>query len=150
MRLFAGELPAGELTEALTSPVVGPERLIVRVLRISRDLLRDGANLTVQRFVVIWIAQQRFDPVVVSILVRPLLVEQQLPEQKADADIREGAEREDAMPRTNELVDLGVFRLDLRNDVADRLVDQWKPDLLGARHSHRISEVSYRRARQAI
>src|SRR5437588_6303817 len=131
MPLLAGELPAGELTEALTSLVVGPERLVVRVLRIGRDLLRDGENLTVQRFVVLWVAQQRVDPVVVSILGRPLLVEQQLPEQKPDADVREGAKREDAMPRADELVDLGVFRLDLRNDVADGLVDERKPDLLG-------------------
>src|SRR5438045_3259234 len=122
MRLVAGELLASELTEAVTSVGVGPERFVVRVLRIGCDLLRHRTNLAVQRLVVLRVTQQRLDPVVVRILGRPLLLEQQFPEQEADADVRKRAEREDAMPRPDELVDLGVFGLDLRDDVADRLV----------------------------
>jgi hypothetical protein len=54
------------------------------------------------------------------------------------------------MRRADELLYLGVLGLDLRDDVADRLVDQRKPDLLGVRHEHRIGQRSALRARQAI
>ena len=44
------------------------------------------------------------------------------------------------MRRTDEPVDLGILGLEPRDDVADRLVDERKPDLLGARHPHRIGQ----------
>ena len=38
------------------------------------------------------------------------------------------------MRRTDEPLDLGILRLDLRDDVADRLVDEGKPDLFRLSH----------------
>ena len=111
--------------------LVGAERLVVRVLRIRRDLLRYGAYLTVKGLVVLGVAQQRLDPVLVRVVGRALLLEEQLAQQDPDADVRERAEREDAMRRADELVDLRVLGLELRDDVADRLVDERKPDFLG-------------------
>ena len=89
---------------------------------------------------VLRVVQQRLDPALVRVLGRPFLLEQQLAEQDADADVRERAEREDTVRRTHEPVDFRVLRLEPRDDVADRLVDERKPDLLGARHPHRIGQ----------
>src|SRR5262245_32468637 len=53
------------------------------------------------------------------------------------------------MRRAHQLLELGIFGLQLRDDVADRLVDQRQPDFLGT-HELRIGQRSERRARHAI
>src|SRR2546422_5689607 len=45
-------LPAGEVLEPLPRCVVGPERALVGVCRIGRDLLGDRPHLLHERFVV--------------------------------------------------------------------------------------------------
>jgi hypothetical protein len=87
-----------------------------------------------QRLVVPRIAQERLDPRLVGVVRRPVLLEQQLAEQDADADVGERPEGEDAVRRRHEPVDLGILGLYLRDDVADGLVDERQPDLLRARH----------------
>ena len=143
----AGELLPGELPEAVPGILVRAERFVVCVLGVGGDLLRDGPHLAVQRIVVLRVTQQRLHPGLVRIFGSELLLEEQLAEQDPDTDVREGAERKDPMRRTDETVDLRILGLEPRDDVADRLVDERKPDLLGARHSHRIGQDSERRAR---
>src|SRR5262249_62201841 len=115
--LLACKLLARELAEALSGSVVRAERLVVRVLRVGRDLFCDGAHFPMQRLVVPRIAEQRLDPRLVRVLRGALLLEEQLAEQDPDADIRKRLEREDPVRRADELLDLGVFGLDLRDDV---------------------------------
>src|SRR5436190_12814256 len=138
MALLACKLLARELPEALARSVVRTERLVGCVLRVGGDLLRDGAYLAVQRVVMLWIAEQGFDPRLVRVVGRALLFEEQLAEQEPDADVRERPERQDAVRRADELLDLGVLGLDLRDDVAARLADQGQPDFLSTRHTQRI------------
>src|SRR6185312_1312352 len=136
--LVACKLPAGELAEALARPLVRAKRLVVCVFRVGGYFLRNRTHLTVQRLVVLRVAQQRLDPRLVRVLRRAILFEQQLAEEDAYAYVSEGAECENAMGRSDELLDLGILGLDLRDDVADRLVDQWEPDLFRTRHPQRI------------
>jgi hypothetical protein len=88
--------------------------------------------------VVLRIAQQRLDPALVCLVRGEVLLEQQLTQENADADVRKRAERENPMRRADEAIDLGVLGLELRDDVADRFIDERKPDLFGTRHPHRI------------
>ena len=87
---------------------------------------------------VLRVTQENVDPRLGSVVRRHVVVEQQLAEQDADADIREGPKREESVRRVDEPVDLGVFRLDLSHERPDRLIDQRKPDLLEVGHRHRI------------
>src|SRR5256886_13998694 len=111
LRLVAGKPLAGKRAKPLAHVLVGPERLVVRVLGICGNLFGNRTDLAVQRFVVLRVAQQRFDPRLVRVLRRSLLLEQQLAEQDADANVRERAKGEDAVRRADELVDLRVFSL---------------------------------------
>src|SRR3954470_3242302 len=70
--LLACKLLASELLETLAGVLVRAERLIVRVLRIGRDLLGDGADLSLQRLVVLGSPKQRFDPGLVGAVGRAL------------------------------------------------------------------------------
>ena len=79
---------------------------------------------------VLRVSQQGLDPGVVGVLGAELLLEQELAQQDADADVGERPEGEDAVRRADEPVDLRVLRLDPRDDVADRLVDERQPDFL--------------------
>jgi hypothetical protein len=145
----AGELLPGELPEAVTGVFVRAERLVVCVLRVGRDLFGNGPHLAVEGGMVLRITEQRVHPVLVGVFGGELLFEEQLAEQDPDPDIGEGAKRENSMWRADKTLDLGILGLDPRDDVAHRLVDQGKPDLLGARHLHRIGQDSLRRARHA-
>ena len=91
---------------------------------------------------VLRVTQQRLDPGLVSVLGGELLLEQELAQQDPDADVGERPEGEDAVRRADEPVDLRVLGLDPRDDVADRLVDERQPDLLGSCHAHRIGQDS--------
>src|SRR5579884_3457307 len=139
---------AREGEEALAGGVVRPERLVVRVLRVVRDLLGDRPHLAGQRLVVGRVAEERLDPALRAVVVGEVVVEEQLPEQEAGADVRERAEREDPVRRVDELRDLRVLVLDLLDDRADRLVDERDPEVVEVGHPRDYGCL--RRERQAI
>ena len=58
------------------------------------------------------------------------MLDEQLAELHPDADVGERPEREQAPRRADEPVDLGSSAWTLRDDAADRLVDERKPDLV--------------------
>src|SRR6185312_2266955 len=108
-RSVAGELLAGKFPETVTRALVGAERPLVGVPGIGCDLLRDGLDLPAQGIVVLWVSQQGFDPGVVGGLGAELLLEEELPQQDADADVGERSKGEDAVRRADEAVDLRVL-----------------------------------------
>ncbi len=55
-----GELLARELSEAVPGMFVRTERLVVGVLRVGGDLLRDGPHFAVESVVVLRVTEQRF------------------------------------------------------------------------------------------
>src|SRR6266852_2519105 len=128
--------------------IVGTERPLVRVLRIGGDFLRDGPHLVRESLVMGRARQQRLDPAVGAVVVGHVVVEEQLPEQEAAADVGERAEGENAVRRLDESRDLGVLVDDLLDDRADRLVDQRDPELVV--FGHRANYGCFPRARQAI
>ena len=82
-----------------------------------------------------------------AVVGRDVVVDEQLAELHADADVRERPERENAARRPDETLDLGIGGLDLRDDAADRLVDERKPDLVVLAHgSGRIRAAPARHA----
>ena len=125
---------AGELAEAGAGVLVRPERLVVAVTRIGRDLLGDGPNLGGDDAPVGRVAEQQLDPRVGAVVGRHIVLDEQLPELHADADVGERPKREDPPRRADEALDLGVVRLDLRDDAADRLIDEREPDFLVLAH----------------
>ena len=129
-----GVEPAGELAEAVAGGLIRPELLVLAVARIGGDLLGDGANLPRDRLAVLRRPEQELHPAVGAVVGRHVVVDQQLAQLHADADVGERAERQDAARRADEALDLGVVGLDLRDDAADRLVDERKPDLLVLAH----------------
>src|SRR5581483_4898137 len=121
---------ARELPEPLARGVVRAERLLVGVLRVGRDLLRDGADLRSERLGMLRVAEKRLDPALRAVVRGHVVCEEELPEQDAAADVRERAEREDAPRRLDELLQLGIAVDDRLDDRADRLVDERNPQLL--------------------
>ena len=94
------------------------------------------------------ILQEQVDPAVRPVVGRQVVVEEQLAEHEADADVGERAEREHAVRRLDELPDLRVLALDLLDDAADRLVDEGDPDVV--RWCSWSKDGLSLRARQAI
>src|SRR5438132_896418 len=84
-----------ELAEAVARAFVRAERILVGVLRVGRDLLGDRTYLACQLVVVGRVAQELLDPRLRPVVRLQVGVEEQLAEQQADADVREGPERED-------------------------------------------------------
>src|SRR6185312_5392229 len=76
------------------------------------------------------VAQERLYPRLAAVVHRYVVLDEQTAEQDADANVRERAEREELSRRVDESADLLVLVLHLLDDRADRLVDEWKPDLL--------------------
>src|SRR4051812_527822 len=95
-----------ECAEALAGCVVWTERLFVPVLRVRRDLLRDGADLGSECVVMRRVAQQRLDPALRAVVGGDVVLEQELPEDETAADIGERAEGEDPVRRRDELSDV--------------------------------------------
>ena len=63
------------------------------------------------------------------------MLDEQAAEQDPDADIGEGAEGEQPARRGDQLADLRVLQLDLRDERADRLVvDERDPELFVLGH----------------
>src|SRR5918994_804384 len=139
---------AGELAEAVAGGVVRAELLVIAVARVARDLLGHRAHLARDCVAVLGRAEQEFDPVVGAVVGRDVVVDEELSELHTDADVGEGPEGEDAPRRADEAYDLGVVGLDLRDDAADRLVDERKPDLLVLAHGSEGYGAA-RRARHA-
>src|SRR5262245_40527091 len=129
---------ARELAKTRPRVVVGAEPLVGRVPRVGGDLLGHRVHLPRQRVVVRVVPEQRVDPGLGPVVGRHVVVEQELAEQDADADVGEGAEREHPVRRRDERVDLGVRVLDLGDDRADGLVDERNPDLFGSRHEPQV------------
>jgi trehalose 6-phosphate phosphatase len=121
---------ARELPEPLARLVVRAEPFLVRVLRIARDLVRDGPDLVRQPLAVRGVREQRVDPLARAVVLRQVVLEEELPQNDADADVRERAEREDTVRRRDLRVDVGVLTLDTRDDRADRLGDPRAVDAL--------------------
>src|SRR4051794_26468917 len=132
------ELLARELAEALTGELVRPERLVVGVARVGRDLLGHRPHLLTDARVVRRVAEQRLNPRLRPVVLREVVVDEQPPEQHADADVGERLEGEDAPRRRDKARDLGVLLLNAGDDRADRLVDQRDPDLFVVRHGRSI------------
>jgi hypothetical protein len=122
---------ARELAEAGARVVVRADRLAVRIARVGGDLLRHRPELRDDRCPVPLLAEERLDPGLRAVVGRHVGVDEQLAEEDADADLGEGPEREDPLRARDERVDLGVLALQLRDDRADRLVDQRDPDVFG-------------------
>ena len=95
------------------------------------------------------VPQQRLDPGLGAVVARHVLVDQQLAEQDPHPDVRERPEGQDPARPGHERVDVGVLRLQLLDDRADRLVDERDPDgfLVGTSEG---SVPDLRRVRQMI
>src|SRR5258707_1302035 len=128
------ELLARELAEALAGLVVWAHLPVVRIARIGGDFFCNGTKLVHDGLLVPWIAEQRLDPGLRPVVLRYVVVHEELPEQDPDPDVGERPKREDSVRRRDELVDLGVRRLQGADDRADRLVDQWDPELFLLTH----------------
>src|SRR4051812_47423733 len=96
-----------ECAEALACGVVRPERLFVRVLRIGCDLLRDGADLCGECVVMCRVPEEGLDPALRPVVRWDIVLEQELAEDEAAADVGERAEREYAVRRRDKLSDVG-------------------------------------------
>ena len=123
-----------EGAEAVARALVRRDRLVVGVLRVGGDLLRDRPYLALDRGAVRGVAEQSVDPALRAVPVGDVVVEQELAEQDAGADVGERLEREDPMRR----LDLGrkgrVVAQDAVDDPADRLVYEWDPELVEIGH----------------
>lgn len=142
------ELPAGEAAKTLPGIVVRPQPFFLDVLRIVCDLVGDGAHLGGETLAVSRVGEQRVDPRRGTVVRREVVLEQELAEHDADADVGEGAKREHAVGRRDEHVDVGLLALQAFDDRADRLVDERNPDLFEV--SHAREGYAYPRAVDAL
>jgi hypothetical protein len=118
-----------EGAEAVSRAVVRRNGLVVGVLPIGGDLLRDRPHLALDCVAMGGIAQQSVDPGLGAVPVGDVMVEEQLAEQKAGADIGERLEGEDPVRRLHASRQRRVVAQDAVDDAADRLVDQRDPEL---------------------
>ena len=125
---------ARERAEAVARALVRRERLVVGVLRVGGDLVRNGAHLALDRGAVGGLAEQRLDPALGAVPVGDVVVEEELTEQDPRADIGERPEGEDAVGRLDTRGERGVVPHDPVDDAADGFVDQGDPELVEIRH----------------
>src|SRR5207249_3921867 len=147
VRLTAEPL-ARECPEAVACGVIRPERLVVRVFRVGRDLLGDRTHLAGQRGVMLRSPEQRLNPAFGAVVLRHVVVEQQLAQHEPAPDVGERPEREEPARRLDEPSDLRILLLELPDDRADRFVDQRDPELVAVRHASNYG--CFRLARHAI
>jgi hypothetical protein len=125
---------SGEGAEAVARAFVRRDGLVVGVLRIGGDLLCDHSYLALDRGAVGGVAEQSVDPALRAVPIRDVVLEQQLAEQEAGADVGERLEGEDAMRRLDAGRERGVITHDAVDDPADRLVYEWDPELVEVGH----------------
>lgn len=130
---------AGEFAETLTRFVVGADRNLIGH-GARRDFSGDAAELTDDGGPMLRVAKQHLHPGLRPVVRRHVVVDEQLAEQDADSDVRERAEREELSRRLDEPLDLGVFRLELLDDRADRFVYEREPDLFGRSHAASVGD----------
>jgi trehalose 6-phosphate phosphatase len=123
-----------ESAEAVTGALVRSDGLVVGVLRIGGDLLRDRPHLTLDRGAVGGLAQQRVHPALRAVPGREVVVEEELAEQDAGADVGERLEGEDPVRRLDQGRERRVVAQDTVDDPADGLVDEWDPELVEVGH----------------
>ena len=126
---------SGEGAEAVARAFVRRYGLVVGVLRIGGDLVRDRPYLALDRGAVGGVAEQRVDPALRAVPGGDVVLEQELPEEKAGADVGERLEGEDAMRRLDASRERGVIAHDAVDDPADWLVYEWDPELVEVGHN---------------
>ena len=145
----AGKLLSGALPEAVAGALVGAERLVVGVFGSAAI---SSATARTSRCSASWCFGSRSSA---STQVSSA--------SSAAAPARRAARRAESRPGctqtygtpapvwgADETVDLRILGLDLRDDVADRLVDERKPDLLVPAIRTEYGQRSGLRARQTI
>jgi len=80
-------------------------------------------------------AEERLDPALRAVPVRDVVVEEKLAEHDSRADVGERLEGEDPVRRLDLGREGGVVANDAVDDLADRLVNEREPDLLGVGHA---------------
>src|SRR5829696_7265210 len=129
----------GELAEALARVRIRADGLVAGELRVGRHLATDGPHLFLDGGAVLGVVEELLDPGRFRDRVH-VGVDEQRPEQDTDADVRERAERKLPARRAREGGELSIALLNLRDELADRLVDEREPELL-VRHGPSL--VSY-------
>ena len=124
----------GEGAEAVPRAFVRRDGLVVGVLRIGGDLLRDRPHLALDRGAVGGVAEQRLDPALRAVPGGDVVLEQELSEQESRADVGERLEGEDPVRRLDLGRERGIVTHDPIDDPADRLVYEWNPDLFEIGH----------------
>jgi hypothetical protein len=132
-----------EGAEAVADALVGREGTVVGVPRIGGDLLRHGTHLAFDRGSVSGIAEQGVDPALGAIPVGDVVVEQELAEQEAGADVGKRPEGEDPVRRFDEGRERGVVPNYASDDPADRLIDQRDPELVEISHGWIMAGPAY-------
>ena len=132
-----------ERAEAVAHALVRSERLVVGVPRVGGDLLRHRTHFALDRRTVGGLAQQRVDPALGSVPGGNVVVEEELAEEDPDPDVGECPEGEDPMRRLYLGGELRVVSHDPIDDAADRLVDQWDPELVEIRHGWIMAGPAY-------
>src|SRR5437868_1013189 len=125
---------ARECAETRARLFVGPQRALVVVLRIGRDIVGDRSCLGRERGAMLGIAHQGLDPALRSVVLGQVVVEEQPAEENPAADVGERPEGEEPVRRLDERGDVAVLTLDPLDDAADRLVDERDPQVLDVGH----------------
>src|SRR2546421_5954679 len=99
-------MPFRELAEALAGLGVRPDRLLLGVRRVGGDLLCDSPDLLRERVPVPRVVQQGVHPGLRAIVRRVVVVEEELAQEEADADVRERPERQQTARRMLETAEL--------------------------------------------
>src|SRR5215468_10948305 len=123
-----------EGAEAVAGALVRRKRLVVGVLRVGGDLLRDVPYLALDRGAVGGIAEERVDPALGAVPVGNVVIEKELAEQDAGADVGERLEREDPVRRFDAGGERRILPQDPVDDAADRLVYERDPEFVEIRH----------------
>lgn len=121
---------AGEAAKALAGLVVWTDRVFLCELRIGRDLPGDSSDLFDRRRALVGIREQLVHPRQAAFRL-DVVLDEQAPEQDANADVRERAESELPARRGDERGQLLVLLEKVCDELADGLVDERKPDVLG-------------------
>ena len=123
-----------EGAEAVARAFVRRDGLVVCVPWVDGYLLRDRPYLALDRGAVGGVAEQRVDPALGAVPGGNVVLEEELAEQDAGADVRERLEGEDPMRRLDAGRERRVVAHDAVDDPADRLVYEWDPELVEVGH----------------